>query len=42
MCVFKGQNCPQLQEVNLSGVNVTMKSLRDMSGNCSKLKVNFG
>ncbi|XP_028400363.1 F-box/LRR-repeat protein 7-like isoform X2 [Dendronephthya gigantea] len=33
-----GQNCPELQEVNLSGVNATMKSLKEMSGNCRKLK----
>ena len=35
---FKGQNCPQLQDINFSGVDVTMKSLKDMSSKCSKLK----
>ena len=38
---LKGQNCLHLQEINLSGVNVTMRSLKDMSEKCGKLKVKW-
>ncbi|XP_046839899.1 F-box/LRR-repeat protein 2-like [Xenia sp. Carnegie-2017] len=32
------QNCSQLQDINLSGIKVTMRSLKEMSCRCSKLK----
>ena len=34
-----GKNCPHLEYIDLSGVNVTMRSLKEMSSKCCKLKV---